>query len=117
MSHDHELIDSDLLEVPKETKSSITSIVRNRLLNDSSIFYKGFFGMILCLAPAGIIGLILVKMSLDQSKLALAEYKNAPSQFRISSIKKVKRGRIMAYVGLALFILEIVALVTYMSLI
>ena len=117
MSQDQELIDSDILEVLKETTSPITSKGKNRILNDSSIFYKGLFGMILCLVPAAIVGLILVKMSIEQSKVALAEYEKSPNQFRNSSINLVKRGRMLAFVGLALFIAEIIALVIYMSLI
>lgn len=117
MSNDQELIDADLLELPKETPTPEYSHVRNRILNDSSIFYKGLFGFILCLAPAAIIGLVLVKMSLEQSKVALAEYKESPTQFRKSSINMVKRGRTLAFIGLTLFIVEIIALVTYMSLI
>ena len=117
MPQEHEIIDTDLLEFPKEKKAASSSTGKNRILNDSSIFYKGIIGMILCLMPAAIIGLMLVKISLEQSKIALTEYKDAPSQFRESSIKMVKRGRTFAFIGLALFILEIIALVTYMSLI
>jgi len=117
MSHDQELIDSDILELPKEPKSSTPSTGKNRIMNDSSIFYKGLFGMILCLVPAAIVGLILVKMSLEQSNVALAEYKQSPNQFRSRSINLVKKGRILAFIGLALFIAEIIALVIYMSLI
>lgn len=116
MSNNQEIIDSELFEKPKED-APITPSGRNYILNDSSIFYKGLFGMILCLAPAAIIGIILVKISLDQAKVAMTEYKNSPEQFRMSSINMVKRGRVFAYIGLALFVLEIIALMIYMSVI
>lgn len=117
MSNNSELIDSDLVEKPEEKIATAPPVARNHILNDSSIFFKGLFGMILCLAPAAIIGLVLVKISLDQAKMAMSEYKENPNQFREESIKLVKRGRVMAYIGLGFFIIEIVALMIYMSVI
>lgn len=86
-----------------------------RFVNDSSIFYKGLFGLILCLTPGSIIGLVLVKMSIEQSSEAIKIYSQNSEQYDVRSIKKVKSGRIMAYIGLGLFIAEIILLVTYMS--
>ncbi|MDX2360892.1 MAG: hypothetical protein QNK23_08810 [Crocinitomicaceae bacterium] len=115
MSQEQEIIDNDISELSPKTKFSRSS-GKNRILNDSSVFYKGLFGMILCIVPAAIIGLVLIKISLEQAKVALTEYRKDPDHYRISSIKMIKRGRTFAYIGLALFILELIALVAYMSL-
>ena len=88
---------------------------RNRILNDSSIFFKGLFGMILCIVPAAIIGLVLIKMSLEQAREAIKEYEENPVIYRVDSIKRVKLGKTFAYIGLFLFILELIALVAFMS--
>lgn len=85
------------------------------LVNDTSIFYKGLFGMILCIFPGAIIGLVLIKVSLDQAKVALTSYQEDSGKFRIESYKKVKNGRTMAYIGLVFFIVEILAIVVYTS--
>lgn len=115
MSNENQLIDNEIVDSSEWADVHSSRIGRNRILNDSSVFYKGLFGMILCIAPAAIVGLVLVKISLEQAKVALNEYKEKPSFYKLSSIKRIKQGRIFAYIGLSLFILEIVALVTYMS--
>jgi hypothetical protein len=114
MSTTEELLDRDTFNVQSEHNSGTNqSNIGPLLLNDRSVFYKGLFGMILCILPGAIIGLVLVKISLDQGKAALVEYKASPERFSLSSYKKVKRGRMFAYIGLAMFILEILALVLY----
>ena len=116
MSQEQELIDNGILELSNSGEFNSPRKGRNRILNDTSIFYKGLFGMILCIVPAAIIGLVLIKISLEEAKVALTEYKNTPEIYRTSSINMVKRGKTFAYIGLTLFIVEIVALVGYMSL-
>ena len=86
---------------------------QENLINDTSVFYKGMLGMILCLTPGSIIGLVFVKISLDQAKATLEIYQRNPNKFKPESLKKVKNGRIMAYIGLGLFIVEILLLVGY----
>ena len=113
MSQEQELIDSDVKESSKKTGYPLNG--RHRILNDSSVFYKGLFGMILCIVPAAIIGLVLIKISLEQAKAAIKEYEEEPNMYRISSVNMIKRGRTFAYIGLALFVLELIALVAYMS--
>lgn len=103
---------SDLLD---ETVKTPSEVKPTRIVNDTSIFYKGLFGMILCIVPAAIIGLILIKLSLDQAKEARIAYNKQPERYLESSYAKVKQGRIMAYIGLTLFIVEIITLVGYMS--
>lgn len=82
------------------------------LVNDTSVYYKGLFGLILCIILAGVIGLVLVKMSLDQGRVALDAYAEYPNKYTDESLRRVKAGRTMAYIGLAFFIVEIVALMS-----
>lgn len=91
------------------------SVRQEDLINDKSVFYKGLFGLILCIFPGAIIGLVLIKISLEQAKVALTTYQEDSGKYRMESVKKVKSGRTMAYIGLAIFICEILALVGYTS--
>lgn len=115
MSHLKTHIENQILDssVPSENRQ-ITS-GKQRIFNDSSIFFKGLIGLILCLVPASIIGLVLVKMSLDQAKVAIHEYNQNPSLYRLSSIRMITQGKKFAYIGLILFILELIALIAYMT--
>lgn len=115
MLYQKETIDNDVLDSPLKSDNQFSPNGRNRILNDSSVFYKGLIGMILCIVPAAIVGLILIKISLEQAKIATKVYNDNPGTYRFSSINMVKRGRMFAYVGLTLFIIEIIALVMYMS--
>lgn len=113
-------INQDILDQPLYENVSFTnsSSLNNQInLNqDNSIFYKGLFALILNILPGTIIGLILVKMTLDQAKIALKDFKNNPSHYKSHSIKKVKNGQLMAYIGLSFVILEILGLLIYTSL-
>lgn len=115
MSQQQEIIDNQLFETTTEKVIVSPSYGKNRILNDTSIFYKGLFGMILCIVPGAIIGLVLVKISLEQRKIALKSYNSATHYYSILSFDMVKKGRKFAFIGLSVFILEIVTLVTYMS--
>jgi hypothetical protein len=115
MSDQNDIIDREMFDLPKDSEQSEQGNGRNRILNDSSIFYKGLIGMILCIVPAAIVGLVLIKISLDQAKDAIKEIDEHPSFYRQSSISIVRRGRTFAYIGLGLFIVEIIALMTFMS--
>jgi hypothetical protein len=110
MTNQYELLDndSDQLNGPNVTGEYL-------LLNDKSVFYKGLFGMVFCILPGAIIGLVLVKMSLEQSKESLIQYKLNPNFYSQESVNKLKLGRKFAWIGLIMFILEIVLLMVYMS--
>lgn len=86
-------------------------------LNDSSIYYKGLIGMILCILPGAIIGLMFIKMSLDQAKEANVTIEMYPGKYPEPLIKKVQDGSTMARIGLTMFVVEIIALIAYMSII
>lgn len=107
-------IEANLLDSPIEVITKPPN-GKYRILNDSSVYFKGLFGMIFCIIPSAILGLVLVKISLEQAKVALKEYDKNPSNYRLSSLKMLKRGRTFAYIGLTLFIVELIALMAYMS--
>lgn len=111
-----EVIDNDLHELSLGNEVNLPFSKDNRILNDTGIYYKGIVGMILCIIPAAIVGLVLVKISLEQSKVALKEYNDNPSLYKTSSIYYVKQGRKYASIGLGIFIFEIITLVSIMSL-
>lgn len=114
MSAPEELLDREIFETLSKDRINEAYAKRSgRLINDSSIFLKGLFGMILCILPGTIIGLILLKISFDQSKQAISEYRKAPAQYTLSSYRKVKTGRTFVIIGLVVFLLEIAAVVVY----
>lgn len=115
MSDQKEIIDNDIFDSPEEVETPSQQKGGNQILNDSSVFYKGLFGMIFCIIPAAIVGLVLIKISLEQAKVAIKEYNTNPSLYRLRSINMIRRGRTFARIGLTLFIGELIALVTYMS--
>jgi hypothetical protein len=105
----------NLIDSMPPTEANILTNGTNRLVNDSSIYYKGLIGMILCILPGAIIGLVFVKISLEQARDAITAYQNKPQMYTLSSFEMVKKGRMFARIGLAVFIAEIVALVAFMS--
>lgn len=110
MTNQHELLDNNSDQLNGQYQSGDFT-----LLNDKSVFYKGLFGMIFCILPGAIIGLVLVKMSLEQSKESLIQYKLNPNFYSQESVNKLKLGRKFAWIGLIMFLLEIVLLMVYMS--
>lgn len=112
--HNDQLIDRPLA-IDRLNQDQYTG-KKLRILNDSSVFYKGLFGMILCVLPGGIIGIVLVKVCFDHAKEALREYNLHPNRYKNSSLRKIKNGKTMAYIGLSVFILEILGFVIYTSL-
>jgi len=64
MSHVSPLLDQKL----ESSKENLNEEKIQRLPYDKSVFWTGLIGMILCLAPGGIIGLVLIKISLNRAK-------------------------------------------------
>lgn len=87
------------------------------LLNENSIYYKGMIGLIFCIVPGAVVGLIFIKMSLDQAKETEKHRADFPEMYTEAAIARVKKGVFMARAGLVLFVCEIVALIACMSLI
>jgi hypothetical protein len=110
MTNQHELLDNNSDQLNGQNVSGDFP-----LLNYKSVFYKGLFGMIFCILPGALIGLVLVKMSLEQSKESLIQYKLNPNFYSQDSVNKLKLGRKFAWIGLIMFLLEIVLLMVYMS--
>jgi len=108
-----EPLDKPLLKVSSIDESYKGKQIR--LINDTSVYYKGLFALIFNILPGAILGLILVKLSLEHGKVALAEYNSQPGRYLESSYRKVKNGQTMAYMGLSIFFLEIIAFIVYTS--
>lgn len=84
------------------------------LISDTSIYNKGLWGLIFCVL-GGILGLVLVRISLQQATDALESYKRSPQDYLESSYRLVLKGQRLARIGVGIFIGEIVLLVAYMS--
>lgn len=106
-------LDEDYIEPDNNSESNSNEKIQ--ILNHNSIFYKGLFGMILCILPGAILGIVLIKISLDQAKKARKDIDSSPSNFSSSSIKRVKKGQLMARIGLGLFIAEILAIGIFLT--
>ncbi len=89
-------------------------IAKKDLVNDTSIYSKGFWGLIFCIL-GGLLGLVLVRISLQQATDALESYKRSPQDYLDSSYRLVLKGQRLARIGVGIFIGEIVLLVAYMS--
>lgn len=103
------------MQTPNLIDSMPVGTGNKRLVNDTSVYYKGLIGMILCILPGALIGLVLIKVSLDQAQDALTTYQQAPQEYKQRSYELLLQGRRFARIGLAIFILEIVALVIFMG--
>ncbi len=106
-----QIIDQDIIQ---DEKPLDYTGKKYRLLNDASIFYKGLFGMILCILPGFIMGLILINMAMSQYGEIKEDLKH-PEQYKEKSLKLVRLGRLFSLIGVGAFITEIVVLVVYMS--
>lgn len=102
----NELIDSIENELPYDKQ--ITHI------NAGSIYAKGILGIIFSIIPT-LYGLVFIKQCLDTARDAEKDISENPGMYLDASIKKIKTGKTMAYIGLGIFLGEIIALVTYMS--
>jgi hypothetical protein len=85
------------------------------LPNDRGIFLKGLFALIFFIVPGFMISMILTKMCFDDSKIALEAYRTAPHLYKESSVSKVKKGRMLLYIGLGVFIFETIVFLGYIS--
>ncbi len=85
------------------------------LPNDRGVFLKGLFALIFFIVPGFMIALILTKMCFDDSKIALESYNKAPHLYKESSISKIKKGRMLVYIGLGVFVFETIVFLGYLS--
>jgi hypothetical protein len=107
------LLDEDAIEIIVDLDSKPNET--NTILNHNSIFYKGLFGMILCILPGAIVGLVLIKISLEQAKKARRDIELNSEKYSQTSIRRVKKGQLFARIGLTLFIAEIIAIIIFIS--
>ncbi|NVK64864.1 MAG: hypothetical protein HWE22_09765 [Flavobacteriales bacterium] len=110
-------IDDELIEKVESTDSNTNDTFKNPFVNESSIFFKGLFGMILCMTPGSIIGLVLVNISLNQSREAISIVGKNSTEYAQKEFRRIRQGRTMAFIGLWFFIFEIAALVVLMGVI
>lgn len=111
MQKGEELIDQDLSGSKSEQKNQKS----RKLPYDSHIFWTGLIGMILCMVPGGIIGLLFVKMSLDRSKVVLKLHIDNPTLYSETSLNKIEKGVLFSKIGIALFVVGLIGLVLIMS--
>lgn len=80
----------------------------------SSIYTRGLLSIVFNLISV-LLGLIFVKQCLDLARDAEKSIAANRDKYLESSIKKIKTGKMMGYIGLGIFLAEIILLVGYMS--
>jgi len=111
MSTESPLLDQNL----KASKEKFNEEKVQRLPHEKSVFWTGLIGMILCMAPGGIIGLVLIKISLNRAKTANKLFEENANIYIDSSISKIKLGMLFSYMGICFFTLGIIGLLIYMQ--
>jgi hypothetical protein len=101
MRHESPLLDQKL----EYSKENLNEEKIQRLPYDKSVFWTGLIGMILFMAPGGIIGLVLIKISLNRAKTANKLFEENAIIYNDSSISKIKLGMLFSYMGIGFFIL------------
>lgn len=114
MITESELLD-DQSSSSNQNSNSIIPVGKIDHINQNSIYYKGVTGLILCIVPGAIIGLIFIKLSLDQARDARTEFNESPEKYTHSTIEKVNKGRNLALIGLGLFVIEIIGILIISS--
>jgi len=111
MSAESPLLDQNL----EALKEKLTEEKVQRLPHEKSVFWTGLIGMILCMVPGGIIGLVLIRISLNRAKTANRLFEENTNIYSDSSISKIKLGMLFSYMGICFFTLEIIGLLIYMQ--
>ena len=110
MSDESPLLDQNL----EASREKLNEEKVQRLPYDKSIFWTGLIGMILCIAPGGIIGLVIIRISLSRAKTANRLLEEKANIYSDSSISKIKLGMMFSYMGICFFTLGIIGLLIYM---
>lgn len=111
MSTESPLLDQNL----EASKDKLSEGKVQRLPHEQSVFWTGLIGMILCMAPGGIIGLVLIRISLNRVKTANRLFEENTNIYSDSAISKIKLGMLFSYMGICFFTLEIIGLLIYMQ--
>jgi hypothetical protein len=106
MNFDNEPI--DVFSKRAESKEQIEHI------DAREIYIKGILSIIFSLISL-IIGLIFMKQCFDLVRNAEKDITANPGKYLHSSIQKIKTGKIMAYIGLGIFLGWSIGLLVYMS--
>ena len=70
--------------------------------------------MILCIAPGGIIGLVLIRISLSRAKTGNKLFKENANIYVDSSFSKIKLGMLFSYMGIWFFTIGNIGFLIYM---
>lgn len=108
MNKEKQLIDDEVIN-PVSNREKLEHV------NASAIYNKGILSIIFCLMPT-IIGIMFVNQCMDLVREARKDFSQNPGKYEESSIRKVRAGRTMAFIGLGFFVGEIVVLIAYMTL-
>ena len=80
------------------------------LPNDDLIFSRGLLALILIIVGF-VMGLVFAKICMDHARIALATYQLNPEKYNNESLARVKRGKLLATIGLGIFALEVILLI------
>jgi hypothetical protein len=103
----------DLIDDPALTADETTLA---DLPNDRLILSRGLLSLVL-IAIGFVMGLIFAKLCMDQARVALAAYELEPHKYRPDSLSRVKRGKLLATIGLGIFALELLLLIGFVYLV
>lgn len=78
------------------------------------IYAKGVLSIIFSLLSM-ILGLIFMKQCFDLVRGAEKDIAENPGKYLDSSIQKIKTGKTLGYIGLGIFLVEVILLVGFMS--
>lgn len=78
------------------------------------IVAKGILAIIFSLLSM-ILGLIFVKQCFDLVRGAEKDIANNPGKYLDTSIQKIKTGKLLGYIGLGIFLVEVILLIGFMS--
>lgn len=76
------------------------------LPDDSYVYSQGVLALVF-LSLGIFFGLVFAKRSMDGARSALAAYEQAPEKYAQSSLRAVKKGKLLTTIGMGLFALEI----------
>jgi hypothetical protein len=101
--------------MPELIDDSSLTIDKHKLIdlpNDSFILSRGLLALILIIVGF-FMGLVFAKICMDNARIALATYQLNPEKYNSDSLSRVKRGKLLATIGLGIFALEVILLIYF----
>jgi|GEM_PF-4535619 len=99
--------------MPELIDDSSFTIDKSKLIdlpNDNLILSRGLLALVLVIVGF-FIGLVFAKSCMDQARITLAAYQLDPEKYNADSLSRVKRGKLLATIGLGVFALEVILLI------